>query len=231
LASNIAKSESNGVIVETGAGASTIMLSYFAFKYDKVLYTWDLNQNKLSYLRSIIVDTHERLFGKSVHQIWKYIPFFSTSKELGIPILQDIDGGLTVDFGFFDSEHTRNVLLAELDATLEFVSDGCVIALDDANYNFVYQNTAYINIFRKKLGLPKVETPDDNLTKPFYEEAEAFIKKTYPKTVKLDDTYKTQFRDDIFWSYFSNDRNIMGKMDMEKLNALEHRYDSFKIYY
>lgn len=88
--SEICNPNSNGVIVETGSGASTIVLSYFAFKYKKKIYTWDLNQNKLSYLRSIICDTHQRLFQTILHEHWIYIGYLSTSKDLGIPILGEL---------------------------------------------------------------------------------------------------------------------------------------------
>lgn len=225
--SNIVKSDSTGVIVETGCGASTIILAYFAFKYNKKLYTWDLNQNKISYVKQIIVDTIEKLFNKTVYDHWIYVSYLSNSKELGIDILGE--KGETIDFGFFDSEHTADTLLSEINISMEYVNDGAVFALDDANYNYKYQNTSYINIFRKKLALPPIVSPDENLTEKFFELAEHTIFERFPKSSKLDDSYKKNYQDDIFFQYFANDKNIMNNLGMEKLQELEHRYDAFKI--
>jgi hypothetical protein len=101
--------------------------------------------------------------------------------------------------------------------------------LDDANYNYKYRNIAYINVFRKKMGLAAVACPPDNITDNFYVLAERSIKQAYPKSSKIADTYKSDYKSDIFWEYFSNDRTIMNNLDMEKMKELEHRYDSFKV--
>lgn len=227
MRSSIASDGSSGVIVETGSGASTLMLVYFAFRYNKKLYTWDLNQNKLSYIRSIILDTHERLFRRSMHDVWVYIPYLSTSPDLGIGILRE--KAETVDFGFFDSEHTSEVLLAEVSQTLPLANDGCVIALDDANYDYKYKNTAYVNVFRKKLGLNPIPDAPDNRTEQFYSLVDQLLRKQCKSVEKIADTYKDSFREDIFWSYYDNDRTMMNKLGMEKMQHLEHRYDSFRI--
>lgn len=225
--SEICNPNSNGVIVETGSGASTIVLSYFAFKYKKKIYTWDLNQNKLSYLRSIICDTHQRLFQTILHEHWIYIGYLSTSKDLGIPILGELNK--KIDFGFFDSEHTAEVLRPEIELSLEHANNKAIFAFDDANYNYKYKNVSYVNVFRKKMGLPFIETTSDNIGDPFYILAEGTIKKKFPQATKISDSYKKSFKDDLFWKYFSNDRNIMGSLGMEKLDELEHRYDSYRI--
>ena len=225
--SEICNPNSNGVIVETGSGASTIVLSYFAFKYKKKIYTWDLNQNKLSYLRSIICDTHQRLFQTILHEHWIYIGYLSTSKDLGIPILGELNK--KIDYGFFDSEHTAEVLRPEIELSLEHANNKAIFAFDDANYNYKYKNVSYVNVFRKKMGLPFIETTSDNIGDPFYILAEGTIKKKFPQATKISDSYKKSFKDDLFWKYFSNDRNIMGSLGMEKLDELEHRYDSYRI--
>lgn len=225
--SEICNPNSNGVIVETGSGASTIVLSYFAFKYKKKIYTWDLNQNKLSYLRSIICDTHQRLFQTILHEHWIYIGYLSTSKDLGIPILGELNK--KIDFGFFDSEHTAEVLRPEIELSLEHANNKAIFAFDDASYNYKYKNVSYVNVFRKKMGLPFIETTSDNIGDPFYILAEGTIKKKFPQATKISDSYKKSFKDDLFWKYFSNDRNIMGSLGMEKLDELEHRYDSYRI--
>lgn len=225
--SPVVEKNSRGVIIETGCGASTIVLAYSAFKYGKKLYTWDINQNKLSYIRAIISDTLEKLFRKSLFDIWTYVPYLSTSPELGIGIVSEM--GETIDFGFFDSEHTAEVLNAELELAIKNVNNKAVLALDDANYRYKKKNTAYINVFRKKLGLQPVKEDPENIGETFFSLAEKLITSKYPSSKKLDDTYKKNYRNDIFWEYFSSDRKIMDSLGMEKLQELEHRYDSFQI--
>ncbi|XDD45053.1 class I SAM-dependent methyltransferase [Leptospira sp. WS39.C2] len=227
MSSNIVDSNSSGVIVETGCGASTIVLAYFAMKYGKKLYTWDTNQNKLAYIRNIICDTHQRTLNKRLHDNWIYIGYLSTSKELGIPMLSEKSE--TIDFGFFDSEHTSDVLIPELEFALKLANDKAIFALDDANYRYRHKNIAYVNVFRKKLGLAPVPEIPENLGDSYYVLAENIIKATYPNSNKISDTYKDNFKSDIFWDYFSNDRAIMNNLGMEKLQELEHRYDSFRI--
>lgn len=225
--SNVIDPESTGVLVETGCGASTIALAYAAFKHGKRLFSWDTNQNKLAYIRDILTDTLGKLFERSVHDVWTHVAYRSDSEDLGIAILGEL--GASVDFGFFDSEHTAEVLLSEVALTLEFANDNAILAIDDANYDFKYKNTAYINVFRRKLGLAAIENPADNKTDKFFELVERHIKEKYPDSVKLEDTYKTDFKEDLFWSYFSSDRKIMDSLSMERLSELEHRYDSFRV--
>ena len=65
----------NPVFIETGSGASTIILCYLALKNNGELYTWDINGSKLFYLRSIINDTLMGHFNdKNLNNHWKHIP-------------------------------------------------------------------------------------------------------------------------------------------------------------
>lgn len=225
--SPIVDPNSSGVIIETGCGASTIVLTYLAFKHQKRVYTWDTNQNKLAYIRSVLVDTLQRLFDAPLHRHWVYIPFFSTSQELGIPVLAEFKH--TVDFAFYDSEHTADVLLEEVRLSLPFFSDNAIVALDDANYKYRHKNISYINVFRKKLGLPAVPSPPGNEGAPFFEIVQELLKEEFPRLEKLEDRYKEVYKSDLFWSYYSSDRSIMNELGMEKMAELEHRYDSFRI--
>jgi hypothetical protein len=84
-------------------------------------------------------------------------------------------------------------------------------------------------MLRKKLGLPPVDNPEDNICKPFGVEVENFLKSKWADVTHLKDTYKENFRDDIFWSYYNTDRKVMGKLDMEKLQKLENRFDAWMV--
>lgn len=215
------------VLVETGCGASTIVLLNFAMRHDGVLYSWDLSGLKGAFLRAVCTDTLAAHYGKSVLEHWKFVPYNSLSEHLGLKILGEF--GVSVDFAFFDSEHTREVLLGELGRVVEFLSDGAIVTVDDANYNYVHTNIAYINMQRKKLGLSRVENPPDNSCEPFFREAENFLRSTFSSVTYLKDSYKEDYKADLFWSYYSSDREALGKEGMEKLGALEHRYDSWRV--
>jgi len=215
------------VLVETGVGASTIVLLNFAMKHGGVLYSWDPNGPKGAFLRSVFTDTLASRFLKPLQTHWKFVPYNSHSAELGIPILKEL--GETVDFCFFDSDHTRDVLIGEVDRTIPFLRDEGIVAIDDANYDYVHTNIAYINMQRKKLGLPPVPNPPGNTGEPFYREVEKSLRAAFQNVEYLEDTYKKEYKDDLFWAYFSSDRKVMGQLEMEKTDSLEHRYDSWRV--
>lgn len=215
------------VLVETGAGASSLVLLYWAMKRGGRLYTWDFVGPKGSALRGIAAETFAPLFGKAVMEHWRFIAGSSHSPSVGLPILAEL--GETVDLGFFDSEHTWDVLSGELERVDPRLKDGAVVCLDDANYDYRHSNTAYSNMTRRKLGLPPVPDPAGNRCKPFHEEAEAFLKARWSTVERLPDTYKAACRTDLFFSYFGAERALMDKAGMEKLSELEHRFDAFKV--
>lgn len=215
------------VIAETGIGASTIPLVNYAMKHDGVLYSWDINGSKGAFLRSIVTDTLAAHYGKSLFDHWKFIAYNSLSEHLGIDVLGEF--GLQVDFCFLDSEHTRDVLLGELRRLNRFLRDNAIVAIDDANYNYIHTNISYINLFRKKLGLAPAPAPADNTCAPFYQEVETFLRANWRSVQYLADSYKREYQRDIFWTYYSADREVMGKQGMERLESLDHRFDSWRV--
>ena len=215
------------VLVETGVGASTIVLLNYVMKHNGTLFSWDLSGPKGAFLRWVFTDTLVSHHGKNLHDHWKFVPCNSLSEHLGICILSEL--GKKVDFCFFDSDHTRNVLLGEFGQVNSFLRDGSIVAIDDANYDYIHTNISYLNMQRKKLGLPSVPNPPDNTCDPFFVEVERFLKAKWQKVEYLKDTYKADYKNDIFWSYFRSDREALGKEGMEKMDSLEHRYDSWRV--
>lgn len=144
---------SRPVLVETGSGASTIVLLYFACKWGTRLYTWDIASTKLSFLRGVLNDTLFRYFlDKNIFNHWKYVAYDSTNQNAGIHLLKETND--IVCAAFYDSDHTWRNLEAEITATIPFFCDGAIVAIDDANYTYKNSNTAYVNMIRTKLGLP-----------------------------------------------------------------------------
>ena len=122
-----------------------------------------------------------------------------------------------------------DVLLGELARVDPYLRENAIVAIDDANYNYIHTNISYINMFRKKLGLPPAPVPSDNMCAPFYQEVQRFLSARWRNVAYLEDSYKRDYQQDIFWAYYSADREAMGKQGMERLDALEHRFDSWRI--
>lgn len=218
----------NPVFVETGSGASTIILSYFAVKTDGELYTWDISGSKLFYLRGVLNDTLMRYFTKNnLSNHWKYIAFDSNNEFAGIKILKELQKKVSVCF--LDSEHTLNVLMKEVKAVCEVLTDTAIIAIDDGNYSYISHNTAYINMVRKKLGLSPVNEPQNNVGRSFWQEVYDYLNDHFDEVEYIEDSYKKSYQNDIFWSYFRSDRETMSKFSMEKTADLEHRFDAWKV--
>jgi len=215
------------ILVETGAGASSLVLLYYALKHGGRLYTWDFVGPKGAFLRSVATDAFGALFGRALQDHWTFVAGSSHSPLVGLPILGEL--GEKVDFGFFDSEHTWEVLRGELERVSPFLKEGAVVALDDANYDYASVNIAYANMQRRKLGLPAAPEPGGNRCRPFHEEAEAFLRSGWRDVERIPDAYKANCRNDLFFAYFQADREVMDAAAMEKLKDLEHRFDAFQV--
>ena len=212
------------VFVETGSGASSIVLAYFALLSGGELYTWDTNGSKLAFLRGVINDTLMRKFtSQNLTNHWKCVACSSTSLDVGIGILGELDK--KVRFSFHDSEHTLETLLNEVTAICKIMDDG-VVAIDDGNYQYMYHNLAYINMMRKKLGLFPTERAF-NESRCFWVEIEELLNEWF-EVAHIQDTYKQTYKTDLFWSYYRNDRDVMKGLDMEK-DGLEHRFDAWEV--
>lgn len=215
------------VLVETGVGASSIVMLYYAMKNNGTLFSWDFQAEKGAYIRAIATDTLSAALGKSVFESWKFIAYDSKSPYLGVPVLKELVE--SVDFCFLDSEHTLDNLMGEVKAVSTLLKDGAIVAIDDANYDYRHTNTAYINMLRKKLNLKAIAELPDNKCRPFFEEVEAFLKANWQSVEHIKDSYKKNYASDLFWSYYQSDREVMAKENMEKMGHLEHRYDSWRV--
>jgi hypothetical protein len=217
------------VFLETGSGASTIVLAYWALATGGELFTWDIDGAKLAFLRSVINDTLMRHFtDRNVFAHWRYTAFSSTSPHAGIPILREL--GKEVSFCFFDSEHTLDTLMAEVKGACDVIRSGGIVAIDDGNYAYLHENTAYVNMVRKKQGLPPIPEAPANLGRPFWVEVGDYLKNRFPKVGYIEDSYKKTYQSDIFWSYFRSDRETMASLSMEKTDALDHRFDAWQVF-
>ncbi len=217
------------VLVETGSGASTIILLYFALKWDTELYTWDISSNKLAYLRGLLTDTLFKHYSdKNIFNHWKYVPYDSKSEYVGINVLAELNK--KVCGSFFDSDHTWANLKAEIEIICPILVNGGLVSIDDGNYKYKNVNTAYVNMIRAKLGLSSIDIKN-NKCAPFWEEVEGLLKKHFNRIENQDGgTYRKTFKSDLFWTYYAADRKNMADLGMEKLNELAHRFDAWLVY-
>lgn len=216
------------VVVETGAGASTLAMVYYAMKYNGLAYTWDLNGEKGSQIRTVCTETIANYFGKHTEQHWKFIAFDSTSPHLGIPILSGIVDH--VDLFFHDSEHVLNTVKKEIELVTPLLANGAVVVLDDANQDFIYTNIAYINTFRKKLNLAPVDNPEDNKCQPFYIEVEKLLHSRWENVEYLPDLYKQKYTSDPYFAYFNSEFEVKASLGTERTENLDHRFDSWRVF-
>jgi len=215
------------ILVETGAGASTIVLLNHAMKYNKTLYSWDINATKCAYLRGVINDTLSRHYDVNLWNYWKFIPYNSLSADLGIPIIKEMEK--KVSFCFLDSEHTLDVLLGELELLTPNCCDETYITIDDANYTYRHKNVSYINMQRKKINLPPINDTAENRCQEFYKEVQQFLQKRWSSVLHIEDSYKLEHDGDVYWKYYESDRKVMGLHGMEKMNQRSHRFDAWHV--
>lgn len=215
------------VVAETGVGASTLACAYYALKYDGLALTWDYNGEKGSLIRSVCTETMGNVFAKHVDTHWKLIAHGSLSPHLGLPILRDLVDH--VDLFFHDSEHTWNTVLGELEAVNPLLVEGAVVALDDANQDYLHTNLAYINTFRRKLGLQPVPRQQGNTSLPFYKGTERFLQTNWGEVAYLPDLYKQNVRNDPYFAYYDAEFDIKVELGTERVEKLEHRFDSWRV--
>lgn len=225
VASNV--THEGAVFAETGVGASSIVLLFHAMKNNGMLYSWDTNAEKASQIRIAAVETIARYLERDINDHWRFVNYMSTSPHAGVSIIREI--GDTVALFFHDSEHVLDVIVGELDALIPAMARPSFICMDDANYNFKHINTAFINIVRKKLSLDPIAPLDGNACDLFYKEVEAHLKTRFVHVEKLDDTYKRDYKDDVYFAYFNNELNIKASLKMENLDALAHRFDAWRV--
>jgi hypothetical protein len=129
--------------------------------------------------------------------------------------------------GFFDSLHTLDHLIAEINAYSDSASDIFYVVLDDANYTNKEENFSYINMLRTKLKLPSIEQPISNVCKPYHEEIQQFLSEKFKKVERIENDFEKLMTDDIYFDYFQSDWKQMIQKGMAK--KTKDRFVSFKI--
>jgi hypothetical protein len=214
-------------LVETGVGASSLALAYFAMKHKGTALTWDFNSKKGSEIRCACNETIGTLFDSSINSAWRLIGYNSRSPYLGIGIISEWTD--TVHFTMHDSEHVWENVEGELRLVEQFLRDGSVVAVDDAYYTFLHTDTAYINLTRKKLGLNPVNQIEGNSSRAHSVEVENFLQKRWASVESLIGEYQKNCINDVSIGYFSNEIQLRSTMGMAQVQQLETRFGAWKV--
>ena len=230
------KSNKNVVPIETGCGASTLAIFLHCCLNNKKFFSWDTNGTKGSYLRSIINESMCQPLNIDINQVWKFIPYNSTDKFLGIEVLKEMN--LKSNFGFFDTSHTLKQVLQEIECFDKIAANQFVIALDDAYYRKKNINFTYLNIIRSKIGLKRIKEPKNNICEPFYVEVYNYLSKKYSSAKKINDYYKLNFKNDDWFKYYTDvkdfglssyNKKFSKKFFISNIEKIKHRFDAFDV--
>lgn len=214
------------IVVETGGGASTIALIYAALKYGGLAYTWEPNVEKASQIRTVCTETLGQIFPQGLQERWRLVPSGSTAANLGLEILRDLTDH--VDYFFHDGEHIWTTLRKELEAVEPLLVEGGVVAVDDAQYDFLHTNEFIVNVIRRKLGLPAVTFPE-NRGQPFYEAVEQFLAGRWARVDNVAGLYRERYRDDPYYAYYQADTNVRKVISSSGHTAQEHRFEAWQV--
>jgi len=185
---SLANQKKKFVVVETGAGASSFAFIYYAIKYNGFAYSWDMNAEKGSLIRTIASETIGLGLNININSFWKNIAYNSLSDHLGLTILKDLEPHISVFM--HDSEHVLNTVLGEVKIICPLFQDEGIIMVDDSHYSFIHTDEAYINILRNKISLPSINPLNNNQCNPFYIEIKEFLTNTFNKVKDLSINYK-----------------------------------------
>jgi len=207
------------VLLETGCGASTLAMFLHCALYGGTMYSWDINGSKGSFIKSVISESMGKVLGVDVNKIWNFIACNSLESNAGIRVIKELNK--KVDFGFFDSWHTLDHVMLELKAFETVASSKFIVAFDDVNLTKKHTNDGYINMLRHKLNLKKIK-PKNNICEPFYIEIKKYLKAKYKKVAKINGSYQTDSKNDIFFNYFL-DRKFSTEIGLQENNK-KHLY-------
>ena len=221
--------EKNSIFIETGVGASTIALYWYACKYGLNLYTWDLSSAKAAVIRQVLSEALGEYCGLPQER-WKYISWDSTSPYLGIQALRD--SGLKCYLSFHDSDHTWENIEKELQGLTPLLAKNSVVALDDANLNWTTVNMGLVNTFRKKLGWPAIDINEriqDFKGEIHWKLVKQFLENRFKRIEGIEDYFKSNFQNDPYFNYFNTEFNEKVSLGTEQLGQLQHKFDAFRI--
>ncbi len=215
------KKNKNNIIIETGVGASTIVMFIAAYIFKKKFYTYDINPDKMSLIRQVINDAVCKPLKINVYDFWTYVPGNSLDKYTGIPALKELKN--KPQFGFFDSFHTTEHLKKEVSEFMKISTNEFVIGIDDGNHtNSKLFPFGYTNMIRQKIGLKKIKNPKENLSPSFFSEIEKLLKTKCKSSKRIKTFFEKNFKNDMWFHYFGADIFYDGLTDKKNVDDFKY---------
>jgi len=191
-------------IIETGVGASTLSLFLASYIFNKKLYSFDYNPDKISLIKTVINESICAPLNIKISDYWTPVPSNSVDKYTGINCLSEFKENF--NFGFFDSAHSLNFLLKEVSAFYKIANKNFIIGIDDGekvnNKEFHFD---YVNMIRTKINLKKIKNPKINECNYFYKEVENFLINHSHKVSKMKTFFEKNLEKDLYFNFFGND--------------------------
>ncbi len=216
----------NNLILETGVGASTIILFVASYIYNKKLVTFDINPDKISLIRQVINDAICRPLKVNIFDYWTYVPSNSLDKYTGIPALKEFKK--KPQFAFLDSSHSLEHLKKEVIEFTKVASKEFILGIDDGNLmNSRFFPFDYTNMVRNKMGLKKISNPKQNISPPFFIEVNNLLKTNFKFVKRLETFFQKNYQNDLWFNYFGPDIAYDALNDKKVINDFKY-FNIFK---
>lgn len=210
----------NNLIIETGVGASTIVLFVASYIYNKKLFTFDINPDKITLIRQVINDAVCRPLKANIFDYWTYVPSNSLDKYTGIPALKEFKK--KPQFAFLDSYHSLEHLKKEIIEFTKIASKEFILGIDDGYMNNRFFPFGYTNMVRHKMGLKKISNPKRNISPPFFHEVNNILKKNFKSVKKLETFFQKNYQNDLSFNYYGLDMAYDSKIDKRGVDDFKY---------
>ncbi len=211
----------NNLIIETGVGASTIVLFLASYIYKKKLFTFDINPDKISLMRQVINDAICRPLKINIFDYCTYVPSNSLDKYTGIPALEGFKR--KPQFAFLDSYHSLEHLKKEVMEFSKIASKEFILGIDDGHLiNSRFFPFGYTNMVRQKMGLKKISNPKQNNSPSFFVEINNLLKKNFKSVNILKTFFQKNYQNDLWFNYFGADIFYDAKYDKKNIDDFKY---------
>jgi hypothetical protein len=215
------KDNSNSM-VETGVGASTIILFFSAYLFKKKLYSFDHNPDKISLVRTVINEAICIPLNIKISDYWMPIPSNSIDKHTGLNCLSEFKDKF--DYGFFDSAHSLDFLIEEISIFHKIATKKYILGIDDGekiNNKFFHHD--FTNMIRTKINLKKIKNPKNNKCDFFFKEVFNYLKKEAKSVKKLPTFFEKNFEKDLYFNFFGNDVSYEASDDKKNIKNFKYQ--------
>ena len=142
--------KSKKVILETGTGASTISLFLGCYFNKKKLITFDLNKERISYIKKFIQINICDYLNININKYWISKNVNSVNYKKGINSLR-----VQPSLFFLDSNHNIDHIYKEINQCERIADNKFYMIFDDMNFIYENKNSKYLEMikFKKKINL------------------------------------------------------------------------------